>query len=143
MQTPAKAPHQKRQKRQKPKQSGWDRLLPGCLAEAGRGGPASEPFFTGGLLACSTPRLSDFPRKLGGLVLPWAPVPVPWEGEPGMEAGGRLFLNLSSACPHVLHHEVLWAAGAPRSGLVRVLLVQGVLEHRPLTKLGKPKQRKT
>lgn len=104
-----------------------------------------EPFFTGGLLACSTPRLSDFPRKLGVLVFPWEPGPVPWEGILAWRLEGRLFLSLCSACPHVLHHEVLWAAAAPRSGLVRVLLVQGVLEHRPLTKLGKPKpkQRKT
>lgn len=95
MHIPAKAPDQKCQK---PKQSGrrpeW-------------GGPASEPFFTGGLLACSTPRLSDFPRKLGACAL---------GGDPGMEAGGRLFLNLSSARPHVLHHEVPWAAGSSSGG---------------------------
>lgn len=33
-----------------------------------------------------------------------------------MEAGGRLFLNLSSACPRVLHHEVPWAAGSSSFG---------------------------
>lgn len=99
--------------------------------------PRTEPFFTGGLLAGSTPRRSDFPRKLGVLVLPWEPVPGPWEGSLAWRLEA-LFLNLSSACPHVLRHEALWAAGSSSFGSC-----QGVLEHRPLTKLGKPKQRKT
>lgn len=58
-------------------------------------------------MVCSTPRLSHFPRKLGVCAL---------GGDPGMEAGGRLFQNLSSACPCVPHHEVLWAAGSSSFG---------------------------
>lgn len=127
------------QKCQKPKHGGWDRLLSGCLAEARRGGPTSD----GALLhrwsvGRQHPQTFRFSEEAWctGLALgtgAWA-----LGGEPGLEAGGRLFLNLSSACPHVLRHEALWAAGSSSFGSC-----QGVLEHRPLTKLGKPKQRKT
>lgn len=69
----------------------WGPAPPWLPGRGGRGGPTSEPFFTGGLLACSTPRLSDFPRKLGVLVFPWEPGPVPWEGILAWRLEGRLF----------------------------------------------------
>lgn len=76
------------QKCQKPKQNGWDRLLPGCLAEAGRDIPASEPFCTGGLLACHPPCPFQFSEEAWCTVFPRELVSVPWE-EAGMEAGEK------------------------------------------------------
>lgn len=62
------------------------------------------------------PVRSDFPGKPGVLVFPWKPVSAPWEGILAWRLEGRIFLNLSSECPHALHHEVLWAAGSSLLG---------------------------
>lgn len=59
---------------------------------------------------------SDFLRKLGVLVFPWELVSTPWEGVLAWKLEGRIFLNLSSECPHILHRGVLWAAASSLLG---------------------------
>lgn len=94
----------------------WLGLAPPWLPGRGQKGPPRSP---SAQVVCwpAAPHVhSDFLRKLGVLVFPWELVSAPWEGVLAWMLKGRIFLNLFSECPHILHRGVLWAAGSSLLG---------------------------